>query len=385
MITTFEHATLTKKDFTHVGDFDWLIEQNFDGIAIQRKNRQWQLKFSHYIGVIGLPSGEQLEILPKIGKNGDILQARQWTQRMLIDIWHKLMPKQMPNIALQKIIHINKHLSLIEWLKTIFWQQFWQYQPNQHYQHHEQNQTFLQGKLLIKQQILYNHHKPHKFFQQTEQFLSDTACNRLVKTVMIQLFGQNVLLSLPVVWTSIQPFFSKNYLEILQQAKQELQLLPTLIAKKNGDFINFCYTILILQQGSQQGNFATPTLWINMQFAFEKWVSYQIKQQFSHVDDSVIEQKSQALLADTLLQMKPDIWVKSGNDIIVMDVKWKEINNISQIKLADMYQLLTYANQFNATQAWLIVPTDDKNQAKQKIQLLKPMGFELFFVPFLLM
>lgn len=384
MITTFEHTILTKKDLINSNDFDWLIEQNFDGLTIQRKNQQWQLKFSHYIGVIGLPSGEQLEILPKIGKNTDILQTRQWVQRMLIDIWHILIPKQIPNITLQNIIQINQNLSVYDWLKTIFWQQFLQYQPNQHYQQHEQNQAFLQGKLLIKQQILHNQHQPHKFFQQTEQFLSNTACNRLVKTAMIQLFGQNVLVNLPAIWTSIQPVLSKQYLEILHQSQRELQSLPSLIAKQNGDFINFCYAILTLQQGSQQGNFATPTLWINMQFAFEKWVFYQIKQRFSHVDDRVIEQKSQALLADDLLQMKPDIWVKSGKDVIIMDVKWKEINNISQIKLADMYQLLIYANQFNATQAWLIVPTYDKNQTKQQIQLIKPMGFELFFVPFLL-
>lgn len=383
MITAFEYDILTEQHFSNSYDFDWLIEQNFDGFSIQRNKQQWQIKFSHYVGVIGLPSGEQLEILPKIGKNAQILPTRQWLQQMLMAIWQTLTPKPLPNIAYQNYI-VNQNCTIYEWVQAIFWQQFLQYQPNQHYQQHEQNQAFLQGKLLIKQQILHNQHQPHKFFQQTEQFLSNTACNRLVKTAMIQLFGQNVLVNLPAIWTSIQPVLSKQYLEILHQSQRELQSLPSLIAKQNGDFINFCYAILTLQQGSQQGNFATPTLWINMQFAFEKWVFYQIKQRFSHVDDRVIEQKSQALLADDLLQMKPDIWVKSGKDVIIMDVKWKEINNISQIKLADMYQLLIYANQFNVTQAWLIVPTYDKNQTKQQIQLIKPMGFELFFVPFLL-
>lgn len=382
LITTFEHEILTKQDFANPTDFDWLMEQSFDGLSIQRKNQQWQLKFSHYIGVIGLPSGHQLEILPKISKHNDIDNARQWVQRMLMDIWQTLIPKQLFNISYQTALNSVHHLPINQWLLNIFWQLWQDYQPNQQYQALEQNHSFLQGKLLIKQQIQYNHFQPHKFFHQIEQFAHNTACNRLVKTTINQLFDRQVLQNLPIIWQQVSTIVPQEYQTIFYQSQQELYALPSIVAQKNRYFIDFCYSLLTLQQASQHGQWATPTLLINMQVAFEKWVIYQIKQQFNHNDDIVIEHKQQALTVDNHLLMKPDIWVETANDVIVMDVKWKLIGDISQIKLADMYQLLTYAQQFDATQAWLIVPTDDKNKTKQEIQLVKSMGFQVFFVPF---
>lgn len=374
IITTFEHATLTQFDFPIATDFNWLLEQNFDVFQIGRKHHQWQLKVRHYIGVIGLPSGFQLEILPKIGGQADILQTRQWLQTMLTEIWHSLTPKTLPNLAKQT--PINPQLPLNDWLNQQFWQRFATYQPNQRYQRFEQNQNFLQGKLLVKQQLQHNHHQPHKFFHQSENFANDTDCNRLVKTTL-QYLGTNH--SLSHYWHGVQTILPNGYHSTFQQAQQELHALPTAIAQQNLDFISFCYSLLTLQQASGQGQSHSQTLLINMQFAFEKWVSYRLTQQFKNA--TVLEQYSQALTVNHELMIKPDVVIKSENAIKVIDIKWKNIQTIGDIQLADMYQLLTYASQFNADEAWLIVPSLD-NQPKQEIQLVKAMATQFYLVPF---
>ena len=159
VIITFEHSCLTAADFDDEQDFDWLIEQNFDVFRIERKQQQWQLKVRHYIGVIGLPSGGQVEILPKLAQShithaDEVTQTRQWVQQMLTAVWQALLPKSLPNLANQLLINpppINHSLSLSEWLQAYFWQGFAQYVPNQQYQQFEQNQPYLQGKLLIKE------------------------------------------------------------------------------------------------------------------------------------------------------------------------------------------------------------------------------------------
>lgn len=373
-ITTFEYATLTQSDFSNSQDFDWLIEQNFDVFQIQRKNHQWQLKVRHYIGVIGLPSGRQLEILPKIGGQADILQTRQWLQTMLTDIWHSLTPKTLPNLARQT--PINPQLPLNDWLNQQFWQCFAIYQPNQHYQRFEQNQNFLQGKLLVKQQLQHNHYQPHKFFHQSENFANDTACNRLVRTTL-QCLGTNH--SLSHEWHGVQTILPNGYHSTFQQAQQELHALPTVIAQQNLDFISFCYSLLTLQQASGQGQYPSQALLINMQFAFEKWVSYRLTHHFKNA--TVIEQCSQALTVNHELMIKPDAVIKSENATKVIDIKWKNIQTIGDIQLADMYQLLTYASQFNADEAWLIVPSLD-NRLKQEIQLVKAVATQCYLVPF---
>ena len=104
VIITFEHSCLTAADFDDEQDFDWLIEQNFDVFRIERKQQQWQLKVRHYIGVIGLPSGGQVEILPKLAQShithaDEVTQTRQWVQQMLTAVWQALLPKSLPNLA----------------------------------------------------------------------------------------------------------------------------------------------------------------------------------------------------------------------------------------------------------------------------------------------
>ena len=104
IMTVFEHQRLIASNFLYDSDFQWLITQELSVFSIKRKQGQWQLKVGHYIGVIVLPSGMTLEILPKFIANTasnsikhpyqsnelpvdtDILQTRHWVQNMLSDL-----------------------------------------------------------------------------------------------------------------------------------------------------------------------------------------------------------------------------------------------------------------------------------------------------------
>ncbi|ATR79049.1 5-methylcytosine restriction system specificity protein McrC [Moraxella osloensis] len=398
-IITFEHSYLTAADFNDGQDFDWLIEQNFDVFRIERKQQQWQLKVRHYIGVIGLPSGGQVEILPKLAQAqithaDEVAQTRQWVQQMLTAVWQALLPKSLPNLANQRLINplapnpppINHSLSLSEWLQAYFWQGFAQYVPNQQYQQFEQNQLYLQGKLLIKQQLQHNCHQPHKFYHQSENFVMDTAGNRLVKTTIERVIGSMASspLSSPLLpqWQAVDIVARDLYDILFSQALQELTALPSLLAQRNYTFISFCYALLTLQQASSQGQFLTPTWLVNMPFAFEKWVGRKIQQQFAAQNFELVEQKRQPLTVQQGLTIKPDIWLKSADKLIIADVKWKKTATFNDISLADMYQLLTYASEFDADEAWLIVPTLSTQLLAQPIEFCQPKKTRFYLIPF---
>lgn len=117
-----------------------------------------------------------------------------------------------------------------------------------------------------------------------------------------------------------------------------------------------------------------------MQFAFEKWIGFKIRQMFDNAE--IVEQKSQHLTIDGRLAIKPDIWLKDKNSVKVIDIKWKNIKSVNDISLADMYQLMTYANEFGADEAWLIVPTMDKNLEKQPIVLANEKPTKFWLVAF---
>lgn len=93
------------------------MAQEFAVFSIKRRQGQWQLKVGHYIGVILLPSGMTLEILPKLAAKTssdqvaqqsylsqnashrpDIRQTRQWVQGMLSDLTNSSHAKnKLPN------------------------------------------------------------------------------------------------------------------------------------------------------------------------------------------------------------------------------------------------------------------------------------------------
>ena len=77
IITVFEHQRLIAHDFLRVSDFHWLMAQEFAVFSIKRRQGQWQLKVGHYIGVILLPSGMTLEILPKLAAKTSSDQVAQ--------------------------------------------------------------------------------------------------------------------------------------------------------------------------------------------------------------------------------------------------------------------------------------------------------------------
>lgn len=199
IITVFEHQRLTSHDFAQDSDFTWLLTQEFAVFTIKRQRGQWQLKVGHYIGLILLPSGMTLEILPKpVGEqparqtrnHSDILQTRQWVQRMLsdlMDIGNSKLPstKNLGQLSDDLVPLTVPALPLSQWLVTQFLQRLSGYQPIKHYQTQVHNQPALQGKLLIKQQLRRNSTQPHKFVCETSQLSQDMLSNRLIKSALL--------------------------------------------------------------------------------------------------------------------------------------------------------------------------------------------------------
>src|SRR5690606_31386790 len=169
VITVFEHQRLTAYDFAHVADFHWLMAQELAVFSIKRQQGQWQLKVSHHIGIILLPSGMTLEILPKLiaktsskhnssqpyglAKSNDINQTRQWVQDMLADLTSSHDKNKLPNTknfgqfsSQLAALPTTKALPLSDWLIAQFLQRLVHYQPTKHYQAQIHNQAALQGR-----------------------------------------------------------------------------------------------------------------------------------------------------------------------------------------------------------------------------------------------
>ncbi|WP_296244087.1 MULTISPECIES: McrC family protein [unclassified Psychrobacter] len=362
IITVFEHQRLTTRDFVHLSDFHWLMAQEFSVFSIKRQQGQWQLKVGHYIGVILLPSGMTLEILPKLitksptnhnqqqyesTKANDINQTRRWVQDMLADLTNRnqaknklLNVKNLGQFSPQLAALPTKALPLSDWLIAQFLQCLAHYQPTKHYQTQIQNQAALQGRLLIKEQLRFNSMKPHKFVCESSVLSQEMLSNRLIKSALVLLTPllspSKSLLALQL-WQKISTLnrHELQRLELLyKQAKRQLALQPLSRQQLQAaqQLLDLAYWLLqqsdahtgngIKPQTLAKQNAAQPRLCllIDMNQAFEQWASQRIADQFQQIDLAYkpLFQTQRVWLRDiagqACLSIRPDLLIYKAAD-----------------------------------------------------------------------
>ena len=396
IITVFEHQRLTTRDFAHVTDFHWLMAQEFAVFSIKRQHGQWQLKVGHYIGVILLPSGMTLEILPKliannltdyqqpydVSKSNDINQTRQWVQNMLADLTssshdkNKLTnTKNLGQFSTQLAALPIKVLPLSDWLIAQFLQRLAHYQPTNHYQVQIHNQAALQGRLLIKEQLRHNSMQPHKFVCESSVMSQEMLSNRLIKSALVlltPLFPASTLLPSLQRWQQVPALnrYERQRLEPLyQQAKRQLARQPLSRQQLQAaqQLLDFAYWLL-QQSAADTGNGINPhtlanqnvsqsrlCLLIDMNQAFEQWASQRIATMFQQ-DNSAYKpmfQTQSVWLNDAegqaCLSIRPDLLiykVAADNDtqLIPSQVQNPEDVAVSESDSASNYNLGHYSH-----------------------------------------
>ncbi|MFT5119226.1 MAG: 5-methylcytosine-specific restriction enzyme subunit McrC [Psychrobacter glaciei] len=370
IMTVFEHQRLTVHDFLQASDFQWLMAQEFAVFTIKRKQGQWQLKVGHYIGIVLLPSGMTLEILPKMiasastsrtpqqqsfephhNSASDIRQARQWVQNMLSDLintsnqYHSKLPntKNLGQFNAQVTPLPLSAPSLSDWLAHHFLQRLAHYQPTQHYQAQVDNQATLQGRLLIKEQLRRNSVQPHKFVCERSVLSQDMLSNRVIKSALVWL-APLLQTAMPPksiqLWQSVHAlnYHERQQLEsVYQQAKRQLALQPLSQLQANAaqQLLDLAYWLL------QQSNIETGSgldtnlpsnqsssrprlcLLIDMNQVFEQWASLRIASIFEqlNLNYQALYQAQSVWLNDAegqaCLSIRPDLLIYQipDNDI----------------------------------------------------------------------
>lgn len=442
IMSVFEHQRLRVQDFAYASDFTWLIAQEFTVFSLLRQRGHWQLKVGHYIGIIILPSNIILEILPKtveiapprqaVDSNGNssheqIQQTRQWVEQMFYDLIHtssfnhKLpATKYLGQFATFLNPLPSKILPLSQWLIEQFLALLAHYRPSQHYQQTVQNQAALQGKLLLKEQLRYNSHQPHKFVSEISALSQATLSNQIIKSALLLIDslanGSATASTLLGCWRAISPL-SCHQLRHLDSyytnAKQQLSVQPLAKAQLQAaqQLLDLSYWLLSTQQASLPvGHGLNPSpqnvhqadvskassslrlcLLINMNQAFEQWASLRIAANFTQrcTHYQPLYQSQHVWLKDNLgrttLSMRPDLLIRQtlkssaiatntatknqsvtsdDNAYIshVIDIKWKRLAQACDISASDAYQLTSYAQAYQAKQVWLVYPVTDNMQ-----------------------
>lgn len=385
VMSVLEHQELTQKDFAIKSDFDWLIACDFDMFTTRYQRGNWRLKIGHYIGVVLLPSGISLEILPKTTQILDpksINESRRWVCQMLSDLsQNKVTPKQQslgqfsPNLAAN-----SESPAIIDWLMAQFLTLLTTYRPSLDYQSQIQQQSILQGKLILKAQWLST--ATGKLTCEVNQRSSNLMSNRLIKSALL-LFTPQFSSALQS-WQPILPLTPPERRQLsasYQAARSEIHAqASSLQTKQNARLaLDFAYWLLSQQPKLHSGgavlsrpNALKLCLFVNMNQAFERWAGLCIAHEFKHLGYQAIFQPRDVWLyandGAAYLSIQPDLLIYENNQnqpkafSHVIDMKWKSWPK-STISASDAYQLTSYAQAYQAKNVWLVYPVTD-NQAR---------------------
>ena len=341
--------------------FDAIEKFYYDNSDVQsyfipsKKQGQKALTAQNYVGVIQTRDGTTIEILPKITNVG-VDESKNILVKMLKTL--KKSPFKNFNMAHLK----SSKMPLLEIFITMFLdelEKLIQRGIKSDYVTKEENLAYLKGKLNIKEQIRKNYIHKERFFVAYDEYVSDRVENRLIKTTLEYLYKKSksnnnkkrireylFVFDEVGVSYSIKSDFSKVKLG-RQMKDYELVLL-------------WAKTFLLDNSYSpHKGNDIAFALLFDMNMLFESYVGHYFKVNKKYSDTSVRTQdKSYQLLYEDnkgVFQLRPDIVLRDEKSTMVMDTKWKILDN-KRVGREDIYQLYGYGKKYKSQNLYLIYP-----------------------------
>lgn len=344
------------EEFIEENSGDDVEERLSDFLRISSHKGFKVIKPQNYVGVINIDNKVQIEILPKI----DIIDENKLRNLFLkmLSCLKEFKGKSFKNAQINDSKLPIYEVFIQMYLNEV--QELLKRGLKSDYLAIEENLTFFKGKFLINQHLKHNIVRKDRFFMAYDEFHINRPENRLIKTTLLklnkittngrnQLLAKRLLAEFEMVGQSmnIDKDFSLVKKDRNSQAYQSLMIWSQIFLK-NKSFSTF--------KGTKNVN----ALLFSMEKIFEAYVAKKLKIQFP--EWNVETQKKDKYLFDNpkSFRLKPDIYMSKDGSSIVLDTKWKKLNQdesknygISQV---DMYQMYAYAYKYDVENIILIYP-----------------------------
>lgn len=401
--SVYEYARLYRDTYTAVSDGNLLLsEKQFDSLkklitdAESDHNKLFKYGFDrnrevlicqNYVGVICLPDGDQIEILPKTHRHAfgqvekktqSIANNRKNLVKMLMATHHlpcKSASTASLDIARMPLLDVFIILFLNEVNKLV------KRGVARHYQSQDDNLNYLKGKLLVSQQVRHNLVMKHRHYMAFDELSSDRPENRLIRSALQwavnRVHGETEHLCQELLFH----FSSIPCSSVISQDMKAWQRGRHL---RHYEPVRPWLDMIFNEKSptSVDGSKNMLSLLFPMEKVFEEYVAIQLKKQFPSLEIKT-QVSQQSLLTYTpyetdskknLFQLKPDLHIKDNGRIIIGDTKWKLIDETMpdkkyKISESDIYQMLAYNQTYQKAEPapaeiWLIYPRSEKFNEK---------------------
>lgn len=344
------------EEFIEENSGDDVEERLSDFLRISSHKGFKVIKPQNYVGVINIDNKVQIEILPKIDISGENKLRNRFLK--MLSCLKEFKGKSFKNAQINDSKLPIYEVFIQMYLNEV--QELLKRGLKSDYLAIEENLTFFKGKFLINQHLKHNIVRKDRFFMAYDEFHINRPENRLIKTTLLklnkittngrnQLLAKRLLAEFEMVGQSMN--IDKDFYLVKKdrnsQAYQSLMIWSQIFLK-NKSFSTF--------KGTKNVN----ALLFSMEKIFEAYVAKKLKIHFP--EWNVETQKKDKYLFDNpkSFRLKPDIYMSKDGSSIVLDTKWKKLNQdesknygISQV---DMYQMYAYAYKYDVENIILIYP-----------------------------
>ena len=341
----------------------------------------------NYVGAIQLPTGLQIDILPKIdlGNFDADVMSNADIEKKTRDIFLKML-KSMTNFpyrVFEKINLSNYNISLFEIFIFIYLQEILALTREglkSKYLCEDNNHNFFKGKLLINEHIKRNAAHKERFYVEYDNYSLNRPENRLIKSALELLLKSSVCQINQKLLYQILPYFDGIDVSMNFEA-DFMQIVPDRITCNYKNIMPWTKIILYnFGINTFAGKTSARSLLFRMNDLFELYVfkefrktiakDYDVNNKWDverHVSNCKEYLFNREICGDIIdesgkYRLEPDIAVRSIHDktlLALLDTKWKKLkwdNPNHGVSNEDMYQMFVYSDKYNTKNIWLIYP-----------------------------
>ena len=317
------------------------------------------------VGILAIP-GLTVEILPKIGGNDDVLR-KALVRMIAVAQDFRITEGELTSL------HTQKH-DLLELLIELFARRLLvavRCGLPRRYITNEDDIHTLRGKLDITRQFTSLAVRPNRLACRFDELSANTSLNRVLKAAVLQLTkltqstnNYRLLVELTArfefVGRSQNPLLEAVSLDRTNTAFHDLYNLACLFLKRDW-------------QSTTRGETAKVfSLLFPMNELFEKFIGQTLKKVVFRNDKVELQHSKHYALTDAegqIFALQPDAFLKTRYFRIILDTKWKHLKDERKLGVSssDVYQLLAYAQAYNATRLVILYPFEEKVGLKEGV------------------
>ncbi|AUD01730.1 McrC family protein [Spirosoma pollinicola] len=343
--------------------------ENADGLFsfTVQKGREC-IRVRNYVGLLTLPDGSQLEILPKIENQAN---AKPLLLNMLRYLRHS--PFRTIRVAQSKAVKMPLwEVFITAFLDTI--EPLAQQGIQRAYVSVDSNERFWKGKFQATRQQRENGFHAERLAVMYDTLTANVPPNRILKSALLYLNGKSA--------DKANQYRIRQLLWVLDEVPPTESITNDLTAIRRNSRLFARYeaallwakTLLLGQGlGVRSGNTSSLSLLFPMERVFEDYVAYGLRTYWPNADEVRVQESSVHLVEEHVgipkFRLRPDIIIRHNDRVFILDTKWKQVNGQQPgenevtgsygIEQSDLYQLFAYGKKYDADDLFLIYPANE--------------------------